>query len=98
MLGSPFDCSFVYLPQMESNFFTIGKIVINYYSYFQKINPDVKIILSSGYEIAEIKGRNDFETSFFFLQKPYTIKDLASTLSKALISHQYELHQNYLVN
>ncbi len=44
----------------------------------------MKVILSSGYEIAEIKERSDFETNVFFLQKPYTIKDLASTLSKAL--------------
>jgi signal transduction histidine kinase len=50
----------------------------------QKMNPDVKIILSSGYEIDEIKERNDFETKVFFLHKPYTLNDLASILSKAL--------------
>ena len=50
----------------------------------QKMNPEIKIILSSGYEIPEIKERNDFETKVFFLHKPYTIEDLVSTLSQAL--------------
>jgi len=53
-------------------------------SLLQKLNPSVKVILSSGYEIAEIKERSDFETNVFFLHKPYTLKDLASTLSKVL--------------
>lgn len=50
----------------------------------KKINPNVKLILSSGYEIAEIKKRNDFGSTVFFLHKPYTIQDLANTLSRAL--------------
>ncbi|QEE17403.1 ATP-binding protein [Promethearchaeum syntrophicum] len=54
----------------------------------QKINPNVKIILSSGYEIPEIKERNDYEIMVFFLHKPYTIIDLASTLSMALNPNQ----------
>ena len=64
----------------------------------QILNPDVKVILSSGYEIEEIKKRDDFETKVFLLHKFYTIIDLAGTLSKALNPQLMENKEKKLEN
>jgi two-component system cell cycle sensor histidine kinase/response regulator CckA len=52
------------------------------------INPDIKVVLSSGYsindQISELLG----EKETFFIQKPFTISDLSRVIRRVLTHHE----------
>lgn len=54
------------------------------YDHMRKINPDIKVLLSSGYSIdgeaTEILERG----CDAFIQKPFTMKDLSQAIRKIL--------------
>jgi len=52
----------------------------------QAIDPELKVILSSGYFEADIRNRVDEEVAF--LQKPYTAQKLGAAVEAALKLHQ----------
>ncbi len=50
----------------------------------QQINPEVRVVLSSGYSQAEISPRFDGEGLAGFIQKPYDVATLVSEVRRAL--------------
>jgi CheY-like chemotaxis protein len=50
----------------------------------RKINPDVKVIFSSGYYNKEIEIQQEQDKFVVFLTKPYKIDDLNQCLAKLL--------------
>jgi two-component system sensor histidine kinase EvgS len=49
-----------------------------------KLRPDIKTVFMSGYEANSITGHTALKGSVHFLQKPFTLKDLAVKVREAL--------------
>lgn len=58
---------------------------IECYRELRRINPDVKVIVVSGYNVDDIKNHFNGKGVQGFLQKPYSLKDLEKLLKEALI-------------
>ena len=54
------------------------------YGKLKKINPDVKVLLSSGYGINGLARKILVRGCNEFIQKPYKIKDLSQKIRKIL--------------
>ena len=54
------------------------------YGKLKKINPDVKVLLSSGYDINGLASKILSRGCNGFIQKPYKIKDLSQEIRKIL--------------
>ncbi|GAB6191185.1 PAS domain S-box protein [Desulfocastanea catecholica] len=50
----------------------------------RKIEPDLPVILSSGFEGPEVMGQDNKEYPVIFLHKPYTMIDLHNALSRSI--------------
>jgi len=52
----------------------------------RKLNPNIKIILSSGYTNSQIFRNESKNNNYFFLSKPYTIPKLEKKIRKVLLN------------
>ncbi len=51
----------------------------------QQINPDVRVLMSSGYSEAETNNRLNGRATVGFLQKPYTLNRLVDEITRHLL-------------
>ena len=54
------------------------------FARMQKINPNIKVILSSGYSVDDQAARLLNQGAMDFIQKPFDIKELCMRIEKAL--------------
>ncbi|MDH4204078.1 MAG: response regulator, partial [Desulfobacteraceae bacterium] len=54
------------------------------YDKLKEINPDVKVLLSSGYDIKGLASKILSRGCNGFIQKPYEIKDLSQKIREIL--------------
>ncbi|MEI6260188.1 MAG: response regulator, partial [Deltaproteobacteria bacterium] len=51
----------------------------------RKISPDIPVILSSGYDKAQVMAGEHAEWPQAFLGKPYKLNDLRETIQKVIV-------------
>ncbi|MCA9966966.1 MAG: response regulator [Anaerolineales bacterium] len=57
------------------------------YDEMMKINPNVKVIISSGYSETEVRQYFATQTDVFFLDKPYRFNDLINKMQQLRASY-----------
>jgi DNA-binding NtrC family response regulator len=58
------------------------------FNELSRINPDVPVILSSGFDQSEAARRFSGLKPALFLQKPYTVERLTRAITEALIARK----------
>jgi PAS domain S-box-containing protein len=75
--GTSIDCVLLDLSMPKMDGFTVSREM-------RLIQPDVRIILSSGYHEQELERKNAGAVASLFIQKPYKIESLEDVLRQAL--------------
>jgi CheY-like chemotaxis protein len=54
----------------------------------RKLSPDIPVVLSSGYDEAQVMAGDHTEQPDAFLGKPYQLKGLRETINRVLADHE----------
>ncbi len=54
----------------------------------RKLSPDIPVVLSSGYDEAQVMEGDHTEQPDAFLGKPYQLKGLRETINRVLADHE----------
>jgi CheY-like chemotaxis protein len=75
--GASIDCVIIDLSMPIMDGFAVSREM-------RLIQPDVRIILSSGYHEQEVERKSADEGAALFIQKPYTLESLEDAIRQAL--------------